>query len=77
MRYSLSTKITVIFAIGFSVICILFSMFAKLQHESMLDKVKENQYNAINCCLHFIKNQICQKTGRSILKISISHTLLI
>ncbi|CUU84663.1 HAMP domain-containing histidine kinase [Campylobacter hyointestinalis subsp. hyointestinalis] len=55
MRYSLSTKITVIFAIGFSVICILFSMFAKLQHESMLDKVKENQYNAINWLLALYK----------------------
>ncbi|CDF64769.1 Two-component system histidine kinase DccS [Campylobacter fetus subsp. venerealis str. 84-112] len=45
MKYSLTTKITVIFAIGFTVICALFFMFSKLQHESVLDKVKENQYN--------------------------------
>ncbi|QQF51911.1 ArsS family sensor histidine kinase [Campylobacter fetus] len=55
MKYSLTTKITVIFAIGFTVICALFFMFSKLQHESVLDKVKENQYNSINWLLSLYK----------------------
>ncbi|ANE36149.1 two-component system sensor histidine kinase [Campylobacter iguaniorum] len=55
MRYSLNTKITVIFAIGFTVICVLFFMFAKLQHDNMLDKIKENQYNSINWLLSLYK----------------------
>lgn len=55
MRYSLSSKITFIFAIGFSVICVLFFMFAKLQHDNVIDKVKENQYNSINWLLSLYK----------------------
>ncbi|AVK81409.1 histidine kinase [Campylobacter fetus subsp. testudinum] len=55
MKYSLTTKITIIFAIGFTVICALFFMFSKLQHESVLDKVKENQYNSINWLLSLYK----------------------
>ncbi|EAI5646577.1 HAMP domain-containing histidine kinase [Campylobacter fetus] len=55
MKYSLTTKITVIFAIGFTVICALFFMFSKLQHKSVLDKVKENQYNSINWLLSLYK----------------------
>ena len=51
MRYSLTTKITVIFAIGFIVICTLFFMFFKLQNERILGKIGENHYNSISWLL--------------------------
>ena len=51
MKYSLTTKITIIFAIGFIVICTLFFMFFKLQNERILGKIGENHYNSINWLL--------------------------
>ena len=51
MRYSLTTKITIIFAIGFIVICTLFFMFFKLQNERLLGKISENHYNSISWLL--------------------------
>lgn len=51
MKYSLSTRITIIFSIGFTVTCILFFMFAKLQNDATLEKIKENQFSAINWLL--------------------------
>ena len=51
MRYSLTTKITIIFAIGFIVICTLFFMFFKLQNERLLEKISENHYNSISWLL--------------------------
>ncbi len=48
MRYSLTTKITVVFALAFSLICILFYTFANIQLDNALEKIKNKQLNAIN-----------------------------
>ena len=48
MRYSLTTKITVVFALAFSLVCILFYTFASIQLDNALEKIKNKQLNAIN-----------------------------
>lgn len=48
MKYSLTTKITVVFAIAFSLVCMLFFTFANIQKNSTLEKTKEKQLAAIN-----------------------------
>lgn len=48
MRYSLTTKITVVFALAFSLVCILFYTFANIQLDNALEKIKNKQLNAIN-----------------------------
>nr|WP_314787049.1 ArsS family sensor histidine kinase [uncultured Campylobacter sp.] len=48
MRYSLTTKISVVFALAFSLVCILFYTFASMQLDNALEKIKNKQLNAIN-----------------------------
>ena len=48
MRYSLTTKISVVFALAFSLVCILFYTFANIQLDNALEKIKNKQLNAIN-----------------------------
>ena len=48
MKYSLTTKITVVFALAFSLVCILFYTFANIQLDNALEKIKNKQLNAIN-----------------------------
>ena len=48
MRYSLTTKISVVFALAFSLVCILFYTFASIQLDNALEKIKNKQLNAIN-----------------------------
>ena len=43
MKYSITTKITIIFAIAFSLMCLLFVTFANIQQESALEKLKDKQ----------------------------------
>lgn len=48
MSYSLRTKITMIFVVGFFLISLLFYSLARLQDEQLRDKIQTNQQNAIN-----------------------------
>ena len=48
MRYSLTTKISVVFALAFSLVCILFYTFASIQLDNALEEIKNKQLNAIN-----------------------------
>lgn len=48
MKYSITTKITIIFAIAFSLMCLLFVTFANIQQESALEKLKDKQISAMN-----------------------------
>lgn len=48
MNFTLRTKITMIFAVGFIVISLLFYSYAKLEDERFMDKIRTNQLNAIN-----------------------------
>ena len=48
MRYSLTTKISIVFALAFSLVCILFYTFASMQLDNALEKIKNKQLNAIN-----------------------------
>ena len=48
MRYSLTTKISLVFALAFSLVCILFYTFASMQLDNALEKIKNKQLNAIN-----------------------------
>ena len=48
MKYSITTKITIIFAIAFSLMCLLFVTFANIQQESALEKLKDRQISAMN-----------------------------
>lgn len=51
MKHSLTARITIIFAISFVAICSLFLILSKMQEDRLFNKVKENQYNAINWLL--------------------------
>ena len=48
MRYSLTTKISVVFAIALTLVCVLFYTFASIQLDNTLDKIKQKQISAIN-----------------------------
>ena len=48
MKYSITTKITIIFAIAFSLMCLLFVTFANIQQENALEKLKDKQISAMN-----------------------------
>lgn len=48
MRYSLSTKISVVFVIVFALVCILFATFGKIQINDAIDRMKISQSNSIN-----------------------------
>ena len=48
MRYSLTTKISVVFAIALTLVCVLFYTFASIQLDNTLDKIKQKQLSAIN-----------------------------
>ncbi|CAD7286842.1 hypothetical protein LMG7974_00111 [Campylobacter majalis] len=50
-RYSITTKITIIFAIAFSLVLALIITFYKIEQERALDKVRDRQINAINYLL--------------------------
>lgn len=51
MKNSIATKITIIFAISFSLVCILFLTYAKIQKESAIERVRDKQVSAINYLL--------------------------
>lgn len=51
MRYSLSTKISVVFIIVFALVCILFATFGKIQLNDAMDRMKISQTNSINYLL--------------------------
>nr|MBP3724497.1 HAMP domain-containing histidine kinase [Campylobacter sp.] len=48
MRHSLSTKITIVFAIALIVVSALFFVIYGLQSDREIDKIRANQYNSIN-----------------------------
>lgn len=47
IRYSITTKITVVFAIAFSLVCMLLLTFGNIQLNDMLEKTKDKQMSAI------------------------------
>ncbi|MDU5325585.1 HAMP domain-containing protein, partial [Campylobacter ureolyticus] len=51
MRYSLSTKISVVFAIAFGLVCILFITFGRIQLSQAFDRMTVAQINSINYLL--------------------------
>ena len=51
MRYSLSTKISVVFAIAFGLVCILFITFGRIQLNQAFDRMTVSQINSINYLL--------------------------
>lgn len=51
MKYSITTKITIIFAMAFSLVCILFFTYANIQHENAIERVRDKQASAINYLL--------------------------
>lgn len=51
MRYSLSTKISVVFVIVFALVCMLFATFGKIQINDAIDRMKISQSNSINYLL--------------------------
>lgn len=51
MRYSITTKISIVFAIAFSLMCMLFLTFGNIHLNDMLERTKEKQTNAINYLL--------------------------
>ncbi|MCR8684115.1 ArsS family sensor histidine kinase [Campylobacter ureolyticus] len=51
MRYSLSTKISVVFAIAFGLVCILFITFGRIQLNQAFDRMTVAQINSINYLL--------------------------
>ena len=48
MKYSLTTKLTVVFAVAFSLVCMLFFTFANMQRNNTLEKTRDKQLSAIN-----------------------------
>lgn len=48
MMHSISTKITIIFCIAFSVVCLLFLTFSDMQKNIFIEKTKDRQISAIN-----------------------------
>ncbi|ASM34830.1 HAMP domain-containing protein [Campylobacter sputorum subsp. bubulus] len=48
MIRSISTKITIIFCIAFSVVCLLFLTFSDMQKNIFIEKTKDRQISAIN-----------------------------
>lgn len=48
MMRSISTKITIIFCIAFSVVCLLFLTFSDMQKNISIEKTKDRQISAIN-----------------------------
>ncbi|NLK67138.1 MAG: HAMP domain-containing histidine kinase [Campylobacteraceae bacterium] len=52
MRYSLNTKISVVFAIAFGLVCLLFLTFGKIQINQALDRMTFSQVNSINYLLN-------------------------
>ncbi|BCX79693.1 ArsS family sensor histidine kinase [Campylobacter sp. 19-13652] len=51
MRYSITTKTTIIFAIAFSVVCLLFFTFVSIQSDKAMEKLYEKQVSTINYLL--------------------------
>lgn len=51
IKYSITTKITIVFAIAFSLVCMLLLTFANIQLNNMLEKTKDRQMSAINYLL--------------------------
>ncbi|AQW82231.1 ArsS family sensor histidine kinase [Campylobacter pinnipediorum] len=51
MKYSITTKITIIFAIAFSLVCILLITFSNIEKEHLIEKARDKQINAINYLL--------------------------
>ncbi|WP_107788427.1 ArsS family sensor histidine kinase [Campylobacter concisus] len=85
MKYSITTKITIIFAIAFSLMCLLFVTFANIQQESALEKLKDRQISAMNYLValyergnpprdleHYFKNFYLEYVGNKNLATSIA-----
>lgn len=51
MRYSLSTKISVVFIIVFTLVCLLFITFGRIQLNGVMDRMMVSQTNSINYLL--------------------------
>lgn len=51
MKYSIATKITIIFAISFALVCIVFFTYANIQKQNSLESVRNKQISAINYLL--------------------------
>ena len=48
IKYSITTKITIVFAIAFSLVCMLLLTFGNIQLNNTLEKTKDRQISAIN-----------------------------
>lgn len=59
MMRSLTTKITIIFCIAFSVVCLLFLTFADIQHNVLIEKTKDRQISATNYLMNlYLKGEL-------------------
>ncbi|CZE47956.1 ArsS family sensor histidine kinase [Campylobacter geochelonis] len=58
MRYSLSTKIGMVFAIAFTLVCVLFVTFGMMQTNQALDRMKNSQLNSISYLLNLYDRAI-------------------
>ena len=47
MKGSLTAKISLIFFAGFVLVCVLFYVITRMQHDRAIEKVKENHFNAV------------------------------
>lgn len=52
MKYSLSTKISIVFAIAFGLVCLLFITFGKIQINQAIERMTSSQVNSINYLLN-------------------------
>ncbi len=87
MKYSITTKITIIFAMAFSLMCLLFVTFANIQRESALEKLRDKQLSAMNYLLalyeranpprdleHYFKNFGLEYVGNKNLATSVANS---
>ncbi|MGG7074294.1 ArsS family sensor histidine kinase [Campylobacter sp. 9BO] len=51
MKNSIATRITIIFALSFTLVCVLFLTYAKIQKEQALERVRDKQISSINYLL--------------------------
>lgn len=59
MMRSLTTKITIIFCIAFSVVCLLFLTFADISHNVLTEKTKDRQISATNYLINlYLKGEL-------------------
>ena len=58
MKQSISTKITVFFAVTLFLVCITFIAFGKFQTNRIISQIQTNQINAINYITELYNNDI-------------------